>query len=316
MLRLAAAGTALFASLALAQAPDRSLTFDVASIKPAAQQPMGRMMMGMRGGPGTSDPGQARFINMSLSGMIANAYDVKNYQLSGPSWMDSAHFDVTAKVPQGTTQEQFHIMLQNLLAERFKLVVHKEQKQLPIYALTIGKGGPKLKESATAPADSGEPKDPPPFAPGPPERDKDGFPKRPAGAKGMVMMFNGNRFRMQANQATMDQLVNMLSNQLGRPVIDETGLKAKYDVTLEFSPEGLTMMKGMPMPMGPPPGGAAGGGSVGGGPDGGRDGGHEAESGPTIFSAVQEQLGLKLESRKGPVDLIVVDSAEKTPTEN
>jgi uncharacterized protein (TIGR03435 family) len=313
MLRIAPVGMALFACLALAQSPDRSLTFEVASIKPAAQQPMGRIMIGMRGGPGTRDPGQVTFTNAPLSLLITHAYDVKNYQVSGPSWMDSAHFDVTAKVPQGATKEQFQIMLQNLLAERFKLVMHKEKKQLPIYALIVGKGGPKLKESAvTAPADAGEPKDPPPMPPGPPAMGKDGFPKPPAGARGMMMMFNGNRFRMQANQATIAQLADMLSNQLGRPVIDETGLKAQYDVTLEFSPEGLTMMKGMPMPMGPPPPG----GAAGGGPDGGRDGGHEAESGPTIFSAIQEQLGLKLESRKGPVDLIVVDSVEKTPTEN
>jgi uncharacterized protein (TIGR03435 family) len=105
----------------------------------------------------------------------------------------------------------------------------------------------------------------------------------------------------------MAQLSDVLSNQLGRPVIDMTGLTAEYDYTLEFSPEGLQMMKGMPM--GPPPG--AGGIERGGpGPEGGR------EAGPTIFTAVQEQLGLKLDARKGPVDLIVVDSAEKTPIEN
>jgi uncharacterized protein (TIGR03435 family) len=319
MLRFTAAGMALFSSLALAQNPDRSLTFDVASIKPAAQQPMGRMMMGTRGGPGTSDPGQVRFMNMSLDLLIANAYDVKTYQISGPSWMGGARFDVTAKVPEGATKEQYQVMLQNLLADRFKLVAHKEKKQLPIYALMIGKGGPKLKESAAAPADAGEPKGPPPDPqamgrdgdPKPQAMGKDGFPKPPAGARGMMAMFNGHGFRIQANQTTTTRITEMLADLLGRPVIDETALKAQYDFTLDFSPEGLTMMRGVPMPMGPPPGGMAGGG-----PDSGREGGREAESGPTIFSAVQEQLGLKLESRKGPVELIVVESVEKTPTEN
>ena len=323
MPRIVASAIVLIGSFALGQTPDKSLTFEVASIKPAAQQPMGRMMTGMRGGPGTRDPGQVTFTNISLAFLIARAYDVKNFQVSGPSWMDGEHFDITAKVPKGATEAQFHAMLQNLLADRFKLVIHKEKKQVPIYALLVAKGGPKLKESPeAATAEAGEPKEPPPPPPGssamgrdglpkPQEVGKDGFPKPPAGARGMMMMFNGNRFRMQASHVPIAQLVDMLSMQLGRPVIDETGLKGQYDITMEFSPEGLAMMRGMPMPMGPPPGAVAGGG-----PDGGRDGGHEAESGPTIFSAVQEQLGLKLESRKGPVDLIVVDSMERTPTEN
>lgn len=312
MLRTVAAAFLVCAPLALAQTPDRSLTFDVASIKPAAPQQPGRMMMGMRGGPGTADPGQVTLSNMPLSRIIMNAYDVKSFQVSGPSWLDSEHFDITAKVPKDATKEQFHVMLQNLLAERFKLQVHKEHKEVPIYALTVAKGGIKIKESAKDDqAHGAAPQDPalqradaPP--PEPPPMGRDGMPRMAPGRRGAMIMFGPNGFRMQGSHETMAALADVLSNQLGRPVIDMTGLTAEYDYTLNFSPEGLAGMRGMPMPMGGAP--------VGAGPA--PEGGREAESGPSIFSAVQEQLGLKLESRKGPVDLIVVDSVEKTPTEN
>ncbi len=307
MFRTLAAALVVCTPLALAQASDRSLQFDVASVKPAAPQPPGRMMMGMRGGPGTPDPGQVTFTNMPLSRIIMNAYNVKSFQVSGPSWLDSERFDITAKIPQGATKEQFHAMLQNLLAERFKLKAHNEQKEVPIYALTVARGGLKIKESPKdAPAgasDAGSPLPPPP--PGPPAMGRDGVPHMPPGGRGELVSIGPNGFRMQGAHETMATLADVLSNQLGRPVIDNTGLTAKYDYTLNFSPEGLPGMRGLPMPMGAPVGAAPA-----------SEGGHEAESGPSIFSAVQEQLGLKLESRKGPVDLIVVDSAEKTPTEN
>ena len=292
---------AAFCAMALAQTP-ASPTFEVASIKPAAPQEMGRIMMGTRGGPGTPDPGQYTATNLPLSRLIMQAYNVRSFQVTGPSWIDSQHFDVVAKVPQGTTQEQFRLMLQNLLAERFKLAVHKESKEVPIYALLVGKGGIKMKESA--PLDPNAPDVPKTLAP--PTMGRDGMPKMAAGGRGNIMMMGPNGFRMQGGHSTMAQLSDILSNQLGRPVVDMTGLTAQYDYTLDFSPEGLQMMKGMPAM--PPPG--AGGERGGPTSDGGR------ESGPTLFTAVQEQLGLKLEPRKGPVDLIVVDSAEKTPIEN
>jgi len=289
----------LSSALLLAQTPDHSLTFDVASIKPSAPQGVGRIMMGTRGGPGTPDPSHVTFSNMPLSRLIMTAWGVKSFQVSGPSWMDSQRFDISAKIPDGATRQQFQIMLQNLLAERFKLVVHKERKEVPIYALAVAKGGPKLKESPKEVEDTAADPRPAPPATGP-----DGAPRVVPIRRGETLTFGPNGFRMQGAHETMATLADVLSNQLGRPVIDMTGLTAEYDYTLEFSPEGLAGMRGMPMPMGPPPGGGAG-------PET-----REAEPGPSIFSAVQEQLGLKLESRKGPVDLIVVDSVEKAPTEN
>jgi len=290
----------LSASIALGQQPNPKLTFEIASIKPAAPQAMGRMQGSGDGGPGTPDPSRIRFTDMSLRVLIMRAYGLQSFQVSGPSWMDSQHFDVIAKVPDGATREDARIMLQNLLADRFKLKLHKASREAAIYELVVAKGGIKIKEAAetaAAPAESaGGP------LPGPPTRGKDGLLRTPHGQLGIQATANG-RMRMQGNAVTMARLADILNMPLGRPVVDKTGLTGVYDVTLDFSPEGMG-----PGPKGLGPG--AGGGNAAEAP---RD---SNDSGPTIFTALQEQLGLKLESRKGPVDLLVVDSVEKTPTEN
>src|SRR5205823_2257218 len=133
--------------------------------------------------------------------------------------------------------EQFRVMMQNLLAERFKLTIHRETKELPSYTLTVGKGGPKMKESAP-PAATSETDGPPPLPPpppGPPKMGPDGFPVLPSAISsrpGLFMMMMPGRARMMAQQQTMTDLANRLTGQLNRPVIDATGLTAKYDFTL------------------------------------------------------------------------------------
>ena len=129
----------------------------------------------------------------------------------------------------------------------------------------------------------------------------------------MSMMMGSGNARMTATKQTMASLAEMLSNQLDLPVVDMTGLTGKYDYTLSFSPEGLGGMMppagiAPPLPAGPPPGEAGPGMPMAGAPD--------AQSGPNLFSALQEQLGLKLEQRKGPVELLVIDHLEKVPIEN
>jgi uncharacterized protein (TIGR03435 family) len=217
-------------------------------------------------------------------------------------------------------------MLQNLLAERFKLALHHETKELPMYALVVGKGGPKLKEAAEEDAATPQGAAPPPPPPPPPGRDEagpvrlkmgvDGMPQLPSGMgkNGMIMMMimdpngGGMRVRMVGKGQPISALLEPLRNQLGRPVVDATGLTAKYDITLDYAPDGLSGPMGMMPPPPPPHDGAPGGG----GPmPSATDAG-----GPTIFTALQEQLGLKLEQRKGPVDLLVIDHLEKLPTEN
>ena len=288
-----------------AQPADAHRAFEVASIKPSA--PLtgngGPRFMGMTGGPGSRDPGRFTCSNCSLSMLVTQAYDIQRYQLTGPSWLDTERFDITAKVPEGATKEQFRLMQQDLLAERFKLTLHHEKKEMPLYELVIGKNGPKLKESAEDPAPQGAgPAPGPPPPPGPPKIDKDGYPVLHAGRGTMMVMMNG-RARVQFSNQTMEQFVRMLSGQLRRPVTDATGLKSKYDFALFWTSENMGMAgRGG---LAPPPDGGAPLVSL---PD--------SDSGPTLFGALQEQLGLKLEQKKGPVDILVIDHMEKVPTEN
>jgi uncharacterized protein (TIGR03435 family) len=275
--------------------------FEVASIKPAAPQAMGRMMVRMGG-----DAGRVDYANVSLKDVLARAYDVKRYQIVGPSWLDSERYDITAKVPDGVPKEQIPAMLQALLSERFKMTIHKETKEQPVYALIVGKGGPKLTKSdpgdAPAPAGlsasggKGEGAGPMAALGG-----RGGAP--PKGAMMMEMGGPGGNARMRANGATMGRFCDMLSNMLDRPVVDMTELDGNYDISLDVSMEELAGLKRMAVALpGPGPGG---------------DHGPAPDAAPSasIFSAVQT-LGLKLDPRKAPIAYVMVDRAEKVPTEN
>ena len=298
----------LAASAAFAQ------SFEVASIKPAAPMESGRFMVGISGGPETPDPVQMTFTNVSLSNLIQTAWDVKEYQISGPAWLQSVRFDISAKVPAGATKAQSKIMLQNLLADRFKLVLHHSTKEESIYALLVAKGGPKLKEAVddpNAPAQSDGPPKGGAFEG--PKIGKDGMPQLPPGtAKGRVMIMGmpGGRMRMALNGATIAKFSDALAGQLDRPIVDMTRLTGTYDITLDFAPDPAIMQARMAAAgAGPPPGMA---------PEGGGPGGGATDAGPvaTIFTALPDQLGLRLEARKGPVDLLIIDSIQKTPTDN
>jgi uncharacterized protein (TIGR03435 family) len=283
-------------SLIQAQISDESLKFEAASVKPATP-PKGMIPM-PSGGPGTKDPGRVHYPYMSLKYLLMAAYDVKVFQVSGPAWLDTERFEIDATMAPGTTKEQFRVMLQNLLAERFKLAVHRESTQLPMYALVVAKNGPKIKESAAAPAFQSDDGPLPASMPMRPKIGADGFPvlpPRPPGLPIGVIMMNG-RARLDAQFNTMQELAELLTSVTSRPVVDATGLKAEYDFTLTYLPEEA-----------PPPTPSSGGRSpiV-----------PEADALPDIFEAVQAQLGLKLEPKRGPVEMIVVDRGEKTPTGN
>jgi len=301
--------------MAYGQTAEKALTFDAASIKPAAPPtPDGRgriFLAGPSGGPGTPDPGRIHYPFMNLRNLLINAYDVKGFQITGPAWLDTERFDITATMPPDTTKEQFRAMLQNLLAERFKLALHRETKELPMYSLVVARNGPKMKESVEVqpPVEDAGPPAPPGALPEP-KMGADGFPILPAqitGRGGIFNMMMPGRARMVGIRQTTQDLAARLSSQLSRPVTDATGLTAKYDFTLTFSPEGMNGPMG-PLPPPPPP------------PDGGgrgpAAGPSEQEAPPDIFSAIQAQIGLKLEPKKGPVEIIVIDHMEKTPTEN
>jgi len=295
------------------------LEFDVASVKPAPPPSDNRIRISMDGGPGTPDPGRLNYEFVNLRMVLAKAYAVKSYQISGPATLDSERFNMTAKVPPGTTKEQFNVMLQNLVADRFKMTLHREKKDLPAYALVVAKGGVKMKLSAEEePVKEGEPQAKPPVNFGKMPMGKDGFPVMPKGAGrgGMAMIMMPGRARFSGNAMTITRLCESLEQQLDRAVVDQTELTDKYDFTLTFEPEPNRMMGGLPPEM--MKGGGGGGGAIaiaGGGGENPHQNA-EQEAAPNIFTAVQEQLGLKLEPRKTPVDLLVIDHLDKAPIEN
>jgi uncharacterized protein (TIGR03435 family) len=194
--------------LAIAPGISGQPRFEVASIRPADSG-----ATRIHGGPGSSDPGLATFENVDLFSLATMAYGIKRHQLSAPDWMSTARFNITARVPAGATTDDYRLMLQGLLADRFKLALHYEQKEMQISELVVAKNGPKLKESA-------------PGATGPPE---DGL--QPPSHTGLPPGFHG-AVNLVLAKASIDKLAALLSGLFEQPVIDRTGLTGRYDITL------------------------------------------------------------------------------------
>jgi uncharacterized protein (TIGR03435 family) len=290
----------LLGAAAMAQTPGPKLVFEVASVRPAGPNPdipIPQMFL-TKGGPGTPDPGQINYSNVPMRQLLLQAYGFNQmYQLSAPAWMENARFDIVAKVPAGATRDDFKVMLQNLLAERFDLVVHHETRDLPGYEMTVAKGGLKIKESAEAASATGEP------SRLKMEKDRDGLPQLAPGSNTMAVFGvpNGGS-RYSARQQPLSALVGLLASPLGKPVVDKTGLTGKYDFNLTFARDERTSANVVGNP-GPSTAATNPAEAVNNGP-------------PDLFTAMQEQLGLRLEQKKIPTDVVVVDSAEKTPKEN
>jgi len=260
-----------FALSLSAQSADKNLTLDAVSIKLAGGINHGPP--GSDGGPGTRYP-ELFGADATVRKLIARAYGLidAQQQISGPPSIDSPTYAVDARVPKGTTVEQFQQMLQNLLAERFGLVVHHETKLISGLDLVIGKNGSKLKESAA----SEDALPPPSLA---------GFPD--LSGPGVNSNFGpGPVTHMRGRQQPVSVLARMLSGPgaSGTTVIDKTGLNRKYDFTLYYA---LTSASAA-----------------------------EPTDAPSLFDAVQEQLGLRLVPAKEPFDLVIVDRVEKSPTDN
>ena len=290
-MRFAVCFWALFPIAALGQAG--SPVFEAASVKPAPPPP-GAGRPAMHGGPGTPDPGRVTFNNFTLMNVLARAYDMKSYQVSGPAWLTSERYDIAAKIPTGATKDQYDLMLQNLLAARFHLALHRETRQLQGFHLIAGRSGPRLKASPeTEPAasgqDSGEPESPP-------KTDARGFPILTS--PGLVLMegVSGDAVvtYLTAKGQTIAALVDFLSREFRLPILDRTGLGGKFDFTLEFAPQ--------------PPGAVP---PVEAGPSNAA-----ADSAPNLTVAVQQQLGLKLTPRKIAVHMLVIDHADRVPAGN
>jgi uncharacterized protein (TIGR03435 family) len=244
--------------------------FDVISVKP--DKTGGN---GIRSG---LTPDGISVTNAPLHLLLTQAYGVSDDQIVGePDWSRTARFDIEAKVAEADvpalkalTFDQRRLQAQQVLTERFGLVVHHETRQLPEFVLTLSKGGPKLAAAKTDPDH--------PMPPG--NRGSFRLNNNPAGR------------RLQAQGARVDGLSPLLSNETGRTVVDKTGLTGNYDFTLTWTPDPSA---GGERPQDPGAGDIAQ-------PSG--------DNGPTLFTALEEQLGLKLESTKGPVDVLVIDHVE------
>jgi uncharacterized protein (TIGR03435 family) len=214
------------------------------------------------------------------------AYNISYDQMVAPDWMSQQKFDINARIQARANRDQVAEMWQRLLAERFKLAVHRESRVVALYDLVVAKGGPKFKKASEDPAPKDGASTETAHARGPNKVDSDGFPElaRP----GMIGM-NG-RIRLYQTKMTMDQLAKTFSGQLGRPVTDDTGLKGEYEIRLYW----VTDAAGGPPSATTP----------------------EGAGGPTLMRAIQDQLGLRLEAKRGPVEFLVVDHMEKLPTEN
>jgi uncharacterized protein (TIGR03435 family) len=311
----------------LSQTTSTKPSFEVVSIKPSPPN------LGIRGGGPRGDRFTMSGASLKMLLQIAygrsNSNGLPNSQLQvigGPNWIDSDRYDIQAKADcsgGALSREQLQLMMQAMLEDRFQLRAHMETRELPIYNLVVAKDGPRIKASADqtpppisvagpqpcGPAPTGPPPFPPP-APGQPGGAFDPA-SMPRGA--MMMMMNPTGLTMQAPAIPITNLVNLLQQFVGRPVVDKTDLKGLYDVKLQFSREGLTLP-------GPGPGAPGGfGPGLGPGPAPGSAGlgGTSTDSAdpiPSLFTAIQD-LGLRLESSKGLVEVLVVDSAQK-PTEN
>jgi uncharacterized protein (TIGR03435 family) len=220
-------------------APPLRPEFEVASVKPHSSSE-GSLKVSI-----ARDPGRLTYTNVTVRALIREAYGLKVYPLSrGPDPLSTDRYDVIAKVSPGSSKEQRMLMLQALLAERFKLVVHREMKELPIYALVAGTSGPKFR----AVQDDGSA----------PE------------------IGSGGGHQIKAHHISMKSLAATLQGYIGDAVVDATGLTGLYDLNLDFNVDESM-----------------------------------SSEGPTVFEAVQRQIGLKLEARKGPVEVIVIDHVEK-----
>jgi uncharacterized protein (TIGR03435 family) len=230
----AAALVLIGCAIAPAQQP---LAFELATIKP---------LQGYVNARGSASGPRITLSGYALEGLLMDAYGVESWQLvGGPVWRDTDPFEIVAKAPGDTapTPEQSRQMLRTLLEDRFKLKVHRELRDAPVYALVVAKNGPKLKKSTA--------NDP---------------------------LFTGSGREMKFQKLTMDFFAKQLSSSagLGRPVLDKTGLTGEWDFTLRFMRN-------------PPP----------------------DSNIPGVFTALQEQLGLKLESQKAQVEHLIIDHAEK-----
>ena len=274
-----------------AQSPAGTLKFEVASIK------LDMDRLDAEHGFMTVRPLPGRLIAAaSVRLLMQNAYAVQPFQIEGgPAWINSERYAVDAKAGNNASRAQIFLMLQSLLEERFQLKTHRETRELPVYTLVAARNGLKLPPPKEAGCVNAAADAPPNWAEGPlegrmPPPQQGQAPSAPCGSVNAILGPSGAR--MLGGKVTMPEFIRLLSMVLGRTVIDKSGFTELFDVRLDFLPDETTPF------LPPPPPGAA-----------------PLDSSPPILTAIQQQLGLRLESAKGPVEVIIIDHVEK-PTEN
>jgi uncharacterized protein (TIGR03435 family) len=272
--------------------------FEVASVKPFVATPGQPIINMLQGGPGSNDPQRVRGSGVTLQRLVREAYGIDFDQIQGPSWLGEERYELIANVPLGSTRDQLKLMLQYLLADRFKLAVHHISKDFPVYELTIAKDGSKLKENAETTLR--------PSVPGGPimPSDQNGFPQLADGVAGMAMSGSNGLQRMTVRGLPLSALISQLSVFFGTitgantfamgRIVDKTDLRGKYDFKLEYAG-------------GFGPGSAL---SLAAGVDA------DPAGGLPIAAAIEKQLGLKLAKSTAPFDVLVIDRIEKIPTDN
>jgi uncharacterized protein (TIGR03435 family) len=316
---LASAAGALLAQAPAAAPAGKAPAFEVATIRPAPplmeiiqQLQSGKAKIGM-----SMDGARVDMGFTSLADLIRIGFRVKPYQVQGPDWMAQQRFEIQAKIPDGVSQDLVPEMLQALLADRFKMTYHRDKKDLPVYALIVGKGGLKLTEASATP-DAPLPDSPGAMSIGTEKgpmkiiQDGKGGSEVQGGAFSGTMRtsVSGSGIHLEVTKAKISELVDLLTGLVDKPVVDMTGLNGVYQLTMDLPIDDLLVLAqrnaaqmGLQLPIPPPATGANPGDAA------------STPGGAAIFQAV-EKMGLKLDARKAPVDTIVVDHLEKTPTEN
>jgi uncharacterized protein (TIGR03435 family) len=310
------------------QAPASSRSFDVATIKPSAPLDVAKLRADAQAGKMPRfgphiEASRAEYIYMTPKQLLAIAYQVKEYQISGPDWLGDEHFDIEATLPEGATRDDVPAMLQALLKERFKVTAHNATGEHKVLALIVGKGGPKLKEAAAptafdinSPLQPGEQQMDGPEGPVRIRRNPDGSMSFNLGNRGTVTNHVNSQTQsldIESNGVTMsgfaDTLTRVLQlgNQGGPLVVDQTGLKGYYQVTTEISFADLMAGVRAFNRSAPPPSNDSNANPA--------TAASDPSGGQTVFASV-EKLGLKLEERKAQVDQLIIDHMEKSPTEN
>jgi len=306
--------------------------FEVATVKPSAPLDMQKLARDAQAGKMPNfgmhlDGLRAEYNYMALKELAVVAYKVKAYQISCPDWMGTTRYDIVARMPEGSKKDDAAPMLKTLLEDRFKLVAHLEQKELPVFALVVGKSGVKMKESpAPPPIDEsaelkpGEMKMDLPDGPARMTRTSDGMGAvvnmGVRGSYTQKMDLATQSLKIDGTGVSMSGLVDLLAQmmQIGggsapKQVVDQTGLTGHYDLSFSFSLAELMAMakaQGVDIPGASP---AVGGGNSA------AEASDPGGTGSSVYAAL-EKMGLKLESKKAVVQQLVIESAEKTPTED